>query len=246
MKRVVYADERGREFALISYYILIQNRTKSIISLQIYLPCPINSTQYLSMNFQFSQDYILEDERVLLRPIRIDDVPHLLPYSLHEPEIWKYSLMQPIGEENLRAYIHQASEARTQQKEYAFIVWDKMTQTYAGSTRFYDINLPFQTLQLGYTWYGKQFQGTGLNVHCKYLLLTFAFEQMQMQRVEFRADNENKRSIAAMKRIGCTVEGVLRSNMPTPYERRRDSIVLSILLTEWQQNVKAHIFSLLQ
>jgi RimJ/RimL family protein N-acetyltransferase len=50
---------------------------------------------------------------------------------------------------------------------------------YAGSTRFYDINLEFKTLLLGFTWYGKQFRGTGLNKHCKYLLLQFAFELLE-------------------------------------------------------------------
>ncbi len=105
--------------------------------------------------------------------------------------------------------------------------------------RFYDINVPFKTLQLGYTWYGKKFQGTGLNKHCKYLLLSFAFETLGMERVEFRADNNNERSIAAMKSIGCKVEGVLRSNMPTREDGiRRDSIVLSILKDEWVDEVR--------
>jgi RimJ/RimL family protein N-acetyltransferase len=66
-----------------------------------------------------------------------------------------------------------------------------------------------------------------LNKHCKYLLLTYAFETLGMERVEFRADNDNERSKAAMLSIGCTVDGVLRSNMPTfESEVRRDSIVL--------------------
>ncbi|MFY8004207.1 MAG: GNAT family N-acetyltransferase, partial [Chitinophagaceae bacterium] len=84
----------------------------------------------------------------------------------------------------------------------------------------------------------KKFQGTGINVHCKYLLLQFAFEKMQMERVEFRADANNSRSIAAMKKIGCKVEGVLRSHMPTLQTKRRDSIVLSILRKEWYSEVK--------
>jgi RimJ/RimL family protein N-acetyltransferase len=65
-----------------------------------------------------------------------------------------------------------------------------------------------------------------------------------MERVEFRADNNNQRSIAAMKSIGCTVEGVLRSHMPTrDSELRRDSIVLSILRSEWFDNVKNNLSS---
>ena len=64
-----------------------------------------------------------------------------------------------------------------------------------------------KTLSLGYTWYGKKFQRTGLNRQSKLLLLTFAFEKLRMERVEFRADARNQRSLDAMKGIGCTLEG---------------------------------------
>ena len=95
---------------------------------------------------------------------------------------------------------------------------------------------------MGYTWYGKDFQRTGLNRHCKFLLLSFAFEDLRMERVEFRADNDNERSVAAMKAIGCKVEGVLRSHMPTKDpEVRRDSIILSILKDEWFGGVKERL-----
>jgi RimJ/RimL family protein N-acetyltransferase len=87
--------------------------------------------------------------------------------------------------------------------------------------------------QLGYTWYGKQFQRTGLNRHCKLLMLGFAFETWGMERVEFRADAKNERSVRAMKEIGCIEEGVLRSSSPSAAGGRRDAIVLSILKPEW-------------
>lgn len=185
-----------------------------------------------------SREYILEDDCVLLRPLVMDDCGNLLLYSQNEPDLWKYSLVKVAGEENLINYIKAALDARQVGKEYAFIVFDKRTQEYAGTTRFYDIQPAHKTLQLGYTWYGKKFHGTGLNKHCKYLLLQFAFEQLGMERVEFRADNRNERSIAAMKSIGCIEEGVLRSNTLKPDGSRRDSIVLSILRNEWENGVK--------
>ena len=77
-----------------------------------------------------------------------------------------------------------------------------------------------------------------MNKNCKYLLLEFAFEFLKMERVEFRADNDNERSIQAMKSIGCTIEGVLRSNTYKPDGGRRDSIVLSILKDEWHNTIK--------
>ncbi len=196
----------------------------------------------MAVEFEPTEEYILEDDRVLLRPLKLEDFENLSPFALNEPELWKYSLITAAGEEGLANYMEIALEARTTGKEYPFIVFDKQTGEYAGSTRFYDINPAFKSLQLGYTWYGKKFQRTGLNRHCKFLLLSFAFEDLGMERVEFRADNNNERSIAAMKAIGCKVEGVLRSHMPTRDSNvRRDSIVLSILKDEWFGGVKENL-----
>lgn len=192
------------------------------------------------MQLDFNFDYRLENERVLLRPLTLADEENLLPISLNEPDTWKYSLVSAAGEEGLKNYLQIAIDGRAQEKEYPFIVFDKRTGEYAGSTRFYDIQLPFDALQLGYTWYGSKFQGTGLNKNCKFLLLEFVFEKLGAERLEFRADNDNARSIAAMKSIGCKVDGILRSNMPRPagLPGRRDSIVLSILKDEWFNDVK--------
>ena len=194
------------------------------------------------MNFNCSKNIILEDEVVLLRPLQRSDFDNLLEISINEPETWQYSFIRANGEENLKKYIEIALQARDKEVEFPFIVFDKKSGKYAGSTRFYDINLSNKTLQLGYTWYGKAFRGTGLNKHCKFLLLQFAFESLEVERVEFRADNNNARSIAAMKSIGCKVEGILRNHMQTlDSDVRRDSIVLSILKEEWFLEVKQNL-----
>ncbi|WP_217639570.1 GNAT family N-acetyltransferase [Flavobacterium noncentrifugens] len=193
---------------------------------------------------EINPNQILEDGRVLLRPLEKSDVDHLLYFSINEPDTWFYSLVRANGKENLENYIDIALKAKENKTEFPFIVFDKKTNHYAGSTRFYDINFAFKTLQLGYTWYGKNFQGTSLNKHCKYLLLEFAFEILGMERVEFRADANNAKSVAAMKSIGCKVDGILRSNMPTfESDVRRDSIVLSILKSEWIDSVKENLKS---
>lgn len=194
------------------------------------------------MNFDLFSETLLETDRVLLRPLEVTDAEHLMDISLHEPETWEFSLVKADGQANLEKYIQLALKAKETEKEFPFVVYDKQSGKYAGSTRFYDINFEFKTLQLGYTWYGKDFRGTGLNKHCKYLLLRFAFETLGMERVEFRADANNQRSIAAMKSIGCTVEGILRSHMPTyGSEIRRESIILSILREEWFDKVKVNL-----
>lgn len=191
--------------------------------------------------FDCSVDYILENEIALLRPLQPDDAQHLLRFSLYEPDIWQFSISQPIGVNGLRNYIYDAMEARKTGEEYPFIVFDKRVGLYAGSSRFYDIQRKHNTIQLGYTWYGKEFQGTGLNKNCKFLLLEFAFDTLGFDRLEFQADKNNARSIAAMKSIGCLEEGTLRSHLLRPDGSRRDSIVLGILRGEWQNRVKEEL-----
>ena len=189
----------------------------------------------------FTSDYILENERARLEPLTAVHLPELLPYALAEPEIWTYSLVSSAGEENLAAAIQQAETSRQLEQGYAFAIFDKVSEKYAGTTRFYEISVPQRTLSIGYTWYGKAHQGTGLNKHCKYLLLEFAFEKLGFERVEFRADARNARSITAMKSIGAVEEGILRSNGCAGDGSRRDSIVLSILRSEWIEHVKQHL-----
>ncbi|NJK83983.1 MAG: GNAT family N-acetyltransferase [Saprospiraceae bacterium] len=188
--------------------------------------------------FDVKSHYLLENEVAYLRPLTLEDMPHLLPFALDEADLWQYSLTLAAGEKGLKHYIELAVAKKEKGNAYPFIVWDKRSKAYAGSTRFYDIEQQHRCLSVGYTWYGKQFQGTGLNKHCKWLMLSFAFETLCMERVEFRADSCNQRSIAAMKSIGCQVEGILRSNAIRPDGTRRNSIVLSILKSEWESGAK--------
>jgi N-acetyltransferase len=191
----------------------------------------------------FPENLILEDERVILSPLKESDLEHLLVYAINEPETWIYSLSSPAGRHGMKKYIADALAQQKVKKEYPFIVFDKNTGTFAGCTRFYDIQPDNLTTQLGYTWYGKNFRRTGLNRHCKLLLLSYAFEKWGMERVEFRADARNQASILAMQGIGCKVEGILRSNCVIASGGRRDSIVLSILKAEWFENVKEDLVS---
>ena len=190
------------------------------------------------MAFNFKSDLIIENERVQLRPLSSTDYPFLLPFSLKEPALWTYSLTSAAGEEKLENYLQAALQLREEEIGYPFLVYDKKNEKIAGSTRFYSINFHHKTLSIGYTWYGKEFQRTGLNRHCKLLLLTHAFEALEMERVEFRADAKNTRSITAMQGIGCTLEGTLRNNCTSETERR-DSVVLSIIKNEWPKVKKA-------
>lgn len=185
-----------------------------------------------------NQDLVLENDRVKMRLLMANDLEHLLPFAEHEPELWKYSLMSAGSRELMEKYISFAVQKMEELSQIPFIVFDKKLNRYAGCTRFYNIDFGQKNMLLGYTWYGKNFQGTGLNKNCKYLLLQYAFEQMEMERIEFRADNTNERSKAAMRSIGAIEEGILRSDSYDTSGGRRNSIVLSILKDEWFSTVK--------
>ncbi len=185
------------------------------------------------LNFDFSKGYLLEDDFVQLRPLRIEDAPFLLEIA-NEPDIWTYSFVKGDGEQNLNQYVQTAIQNRKSKREYPFIVYDKIQKQYAGSTRYCEIVPSLLSVRLGYTWYGSSFRGTGLNKHCKYLMFQFAFETMGAERIGMGAYVENKISIAAMKSVGCKEEGILRSIFPAiDGKGRTDGVLLSILKEEW-------------
>lgn len=189
----------------------------------------------------FDKDYILENDKILLRPMVETDFDLLIEFSTNEPDLWNFNALGPNNAENLEKYINTALLNRKAKIDYPFIVIDKIENKTIGSTRFYAINLTNKTLELGYTWYGKKYQGTYVNKNCKYLLLEFAFEQLNMERVGFRANNLNKRSISAMKSIGCVEEGVLRNFSTDAKGDRIDAIVLSIIRDEWFEKIKQNL-----
>jgi RimJ/RimL family protein N-acetyltransferase len=199
----------------------------------------------LSSQFSTDQHIILENDCMLLRPLAMSDAKHLQVFSENEPELWKYSLQSAAGSDNLTQYLAAAVKGRESGLAYPFIIYDKQRAAYVGSTRFYEVDVVNQSLLLGYTWLGRDFQRTGINRHCKYLLLQFAFEQAGFHRVAFRADINNEKSIRAMESIGCKHEGILREHMLLANGMRRTSVLLSILANEWQESVKKQLITLL-
>jgi RimJ/RimL family protein N-acetyltransferase len=189
----------------------------------------------------FKEDYILENDVVRLQPLQLSDFEELLEFSINEPELWSFNTNGPDSAENLKKYIQTALSQKEKLIEFPFLVFDKTKNKVAGCTRFYNINLEAKHLEIGFTWYGKEFQGTSVNKNSKFLLLEFAFEKINLERVGFRANNLNKRSIQAMKSIGCIEEGVLRNFSTDAKGNRIDAIVLSILKTEWFENVKQNL-----
>lgn len=191
--------------------------------------------------FDFAAEHILQNDVVLLRPLKQEDIEGFLNYSLNEPDIWSFNANGANGEENLLKYVNHALQQRAREREYPFAVIDKKSGALVGSTRLYDILHDRKTIQLGFTWYGKKYQASGINKNCKYLLLDFAFNELGVERVGFAANSLNARSIAAMKSIGCTVEGVMRSSGYDAAGNRIDSTILSILRTEWEAELASRL-----
>jgi RimJ/RimL family protein N-acetyltransferase len=118
---------------------------------------------------------------------------------------------------------------------YTFTVFDKTKNAYAGSTSFLNISNPDDRLEIGATWYGKEFQRTGLNRNCKYLLMQYAFDNVGAERVEFRTDERNLASRQAIEKIGGQFEGILRRHTVMYDGFRRNTVCYSILKREWNE-----------
>ena len=191
--------------------------------------------------FHYYEDYVLENERTRLEPLRYG---HLNPLRVpaDNPEIWKYFLEDGYGANNFERYINRALDQHQQRVEYPFVIIDKATDTVAGCTRLYDIDPQLGIIKVGHTWIGKDFQGTGLNKHAKYLLFEFLFETLGFERVGFGASSENLRSIAALEKVGAQHEGRLRSYLPNQAgDGRADIVLMSMLRTEWLDTSKARL-----
>jgi N-acetyltransferase len=197
------------------------------------------------MSFDLSQHLVLENESAKLIPLQESDYHQLLPIALGDLSLLQYSPSGINSEENLRAYIQSAIMARDNKTRYPFIIYDKRSQKFAGSTSYGNISNEDKRLEIGWTWIDKKFQGTGLNKAIKYLMLAYAFEVLEFERVEFRIDSRNKQSRRAVEKIGGILEGELRSHTVMMDGYRRNTVMYSILKGEWR-SLKQTIFSSLK
>lgn len=195
-------------------------------------------------NFDTSQHIILENDRIRLRPLIEDDYNNLRPIAHRNQNLLQFSPQQVNTDEQLKNYIRKALQQQTEGSRYPFISFDKKTQEYSGSTSYLNISNANARLEIGATWIGREFHGTGLNKQQKLLMLRHAFEILGMQRVELKTDGRNLQSQRAMEKIGAIREGSLRSHTIMEDGHRRDTVYYSILLDEWP-NIKKTIFSAL-
>ncbi len=187
------------------------------------------------MDFNFENEMIFENTRVLIRPIQRTDVEKLLHIATSERDLIKYSPSQIHTESLLEQYINNAINDRDNKIRYSFIIFDKLFKTFAGSTSFLNISNYDKRIEIGATWIGVQFQKTGLNRNCKYLMLSYVFEELEFERVEFKTDERNSASRQAIEKIGAKLEGILRSHTLMSDGLRRNTLYYGIIKAEWME-----------
>jgi len=192
------------------------------------------------MNNFFEQEIILEDSLVRLEPLQPEHFDALLPAAMHN-DLWAFTLNKIHSKEDFRQYFNGALEEKQAKKSYPFAVYNKQQQEYAGSTRFLNIDLKHKRLEIGSTWITPGLHGSGFNKHCKFLLLHYCFDNLQLNRVELKTSLLNLRSQKAMLNIGAVKEGVFRRHMINDDGSLRDSVYFSFIKDDWP-GIKASIF----
>ena len=174
----------------------------------------------------------LENERVKLYLLDLTNYKHLSTIA-QEQNLLQYSPSDISTPEKLKEYIQIAIDGYYHKKEIPFIIYDKKFERFAGCTRFGLINWKNKVLHIGWTWIGKEFQGSKLNINMKYLMIQYAFETLQFDKVEFRIDERNIRSRKAVEKLGALLEGVLRKDTLMLDGYKRSTCCYGILKEEW-------------
>ena len=168
---------------------------------------------------------------VSLEPLSLDHVSALQEAAC-DGELWNLWFTSVPKPEATQQYVEQALALSDQGRATPFAVRD-VDGIVVGSTRYCNIEADHKRLEIGWTWYAERAQRTALNTEAKLLLLSNAFESLGAIAVEFRTNWFNYRSRAAIARLGAKQDGVLRNHMLMPDGTRRDTVVFSILDSEW-------------
>ncbi len=185
------------------------------------------------------REVVLESEAVRLMPLRSEHAP-ALQAAAADGELWRLWYTSVPSEDRMDGYIATALQDQAQGLALPFVVVDKASERIIGCTRFCHAVPAHRRVEIGYTWYAASFQRTAVNTHCKRLLLTHAFETLGAIAVEFRTHWHNQASRAAIARLGAKQDGVLRNHSIEPDGAYRDTVVFSILESEWP-SVKKHL-----
>jgi len=188
----------------------------------------MNITQPSDLDFQLT----LQTEDICLRPMQASDFSHF-KLLVDTAPMWKYFTHNLSDDYQLRKWIEDGLQMRDRQTRIPFTVVNRHNKKVLGATSFGNISERDKRIEIGWTWIGKGYQGTGINDQMKYLMLKYCFEALDFERAEAKTDVLNMPARKALSRIGMLEEGVLRSHTLMSDGRRRDTLFYSILKSEW-------------
>jgi RimJ/RimL family protein N-acetyltransferase len=188
-------------------------------------------------------EVVLENDLVrleLLQPKHRDG----LRVAVQDGELWQLWYTSPPPPSTIATYIEKAMQEYEADRSLPFAIVHKPSGKIIGSTRYMNAVAANKRLEIGTTWYAKSYQRTGVNTNCKFLLLQYAFEQLECIAVELRTHFHNFPSRAAIARLGAKQDGILRNHSIDPTGCIRDTVVFSILNSEWQTIKKSLLFKM--
>lgn len=175
---------------------------------------------------------ILENPRARLEPLTSENIGLLAPVA-SEPGLIQYSPGVLHTPEGFQAYMSRALREAAEGQSLPYLIRDLQAGRVAGSTRFMRIDRANKVVEIGSTWIGSGFQGTGLNAAVKELMLREAFGPMGFEKVVFRIDERNARSRRAVEKLGARLEGILRRDVYLDSGFKRNTCVYGLLREEW-------------
>ena len=181
----------------------------------------------------------LTGKHVQLQPLGIEHQEGL-QQAAADGELWKLWYTSVPPPDGTRAYIAAALAMRDDLGALPFVVRETRHGDVVGTTRLFNVDATHRRLEIGHTWYARRVQRTALNTEAKLLLLSHAFEHLRAIAVEFRTHFMNQQSRAAIARLGAKQDGVLRNHQVAADGGYRDTVVFSIIESEWPA-VRRHL-----
>ncbi|HWK53613.1 MAG TPA: GNAT family protein [Hyphomicrobiales bacterium] len=191
----------------------------------------------------FVEPVTLTARGIVLVPLSLDHEAGLREAAM-DGELWNLRVTSVPAPDEARGYIEAALKNREEGDRFAFAVIEETGGTVLGTTSYHDILPAVKRVEIGYTWYAKRVQRTHVNTTCKLLLLTHAFDTLDCNVVGWRTDNFNLASQRAIERLGAKKDGVIRSHKLRRDGTIRDTVMYSVLRSEWPE-VRAHLNDLL-
>lgn len=185
----------------------------------------------------------LKGESVTLSPLSIEHKKELVA-AASDGKLWELWYTSVPSPRSVEQHIKKALNDFEADKALPFVVTDNASGKIIGSTRYLNACPEQRRLEIGNTWYAKQFQRTQVNSECKLLLLSYAFEQLKTIAVEFRTHWHNHASRTAIARLGAKQDGVLRNHTIDTDGLLRDTVVFSIIESEWPTVKKSLTYKL--